>query len=220
MTPKFLAACAAACLLSSTAMATDTSVTGGTGQRSLGLAGSAPLGQSFTAIDEQLTSFGFQFQILNAGVADSNVTFTLREGAGFDGAIVKQFTTTITGIATGRTPSWFDFGLTGTTLVSGRQYSAVLTGGSTRYGLVYGPNINLSTGAALGPDAYAGGALLATGLTNNRACDSGICDANFRFSGVTAVAAVPEPATWGMAIIGFGAIGAAQRRRRRAIATA
>lgn len=30
------------------------------------------------------------------------------------------------------------------------------------------------------------------------------------------VAAVPEPATWGMMLIGFGVIGAAMRRRRRA----
>ncbi len=29
-----------------------------------------------------------------------------------------------------------------------------------------------------------------------------------------ATAAVPEPATWGMMILGFGAIGAATRRRR------
>ncbi len=41
---------------------------------------------------------------------------------------------------------------------------------------------------------------------------------NIRLEG--SVAAVPEPATWAMMIIGFGGIGATFRRRRQALATA
>ena len=37
-----------------------------------------------------------------------------------------------------------------------------------------------------------------------------------RLDGVPAVAAVPEPGTWAMMLIGFGAIGVGMRRRRRA----
>lgn len=37
---------------------------------------------------------------------------------------------------------------------------------------------------------------------------------NINVTPVTAVAAVPEPATWGMMIAGFGAVGFAMRRRR------
>lgn len=37
---------------------------------------------------------------------------------------------------------------------------------------------------------------------------------SFRLSGVTVDSAVPEPATWLMMILGFGALGAAMRRRR------
>jgi hypothetical protein len=33
---------------------------------------------------------------------------------------------------------------------------------------------------------------------------------------ITDLGAVPEPATWGMMIIGFGAMGSAMRARRRA----
>jgi hypothetical protein len=38
--------------------------------------------------------------------------------------------------------------------------------------------------------------------------------------GVSLTAAVPEPATWGMMIIGLGAMGVAARRRRQVLATA
>jgi hypothetical protein len=37
---------------------------------------------------------------------------------------------------------------------------------------------------------------------------------SFRLGGVTVNSAVPEPATWLMMILGFGAVGAAMRRRR------
>jgi PEP-CTERM motif len=37
----------------------------------------------------------------------------------------------------------------------------------------------------------------------------------FKISSLTVTAAVPEPATWGMMLIGFGAIGMASRSRRR-----
>ena len=45
----------------------------------------------------------------------------------------------------------------------------------------------------------------------------GVTAADFAVDRVYALAAVPEPATWGMMIIGFGAIGAAMRRRRTSI---
>ena len=39
-------------------------------------------------------------------------------------------------------------------------------------------------------------------------------DAAFTLQGQTGVSAVPEPATWAMLIIGFGAVGMAARRQR------
>lgn len=46
---------------------------------------------------------------------------------------------------------------------------------------------------------------------------NGVTAADFAVDRVFAIAAVPEPATWAMLILGFGVIGAAQRRRTSAI---
>jgi hypothetical protein len=43
---------------------------------------------------------------------------------------------------------------------------------------------------------------------------NGTSGANSSYSGTVNVAAIPEPSTWAMAIIGFGAVGMAARRRR------
>lgn len=41
---------------------------------------------------------------------------------------------------------------------------------------------------------------------------------NIYFGGVGSLAAIPEPAAWGMMIVGFGGVGAAMRGRRRYLA--
>jgi hypothetical protein len=41
------------------------------------------------------------------------------------------------------------------------------------------------------------------------------CDLSWRISGATIAAAVPEPATWGMMILGFGLVGGVIRSTRR-----
>nr|WP_314441485.1 PEPxxWA-CTERM sorting domain-containing protein [uncultured Sphingomonas sp.] len=46
----------------------------------------------------------------------------------------------------------------------------------------------------------------------------GVTAADFGIDRVYVTAAVPEPGTWAMMLLGFGAIGAAMRRRRRPIA--
>jgi PEP-CTERM motif len=49
---------------------------------------------------------------------------------------------------------------------------------------------------------------------------SGVADLRqLRLGGIAAVSAVPEPATWGMMLIGFGGMGVAMRRSRRRSAT-
>lgn len=45
-------------------------------------------------------------------------------------------------------------------------------------------------------------------------------DDGFKIGAVTAVAAVPEPATWAMMILGFGLVGGALRRRQPVLAAA
>ncbi|UZK67718.1 PEPxxWA-CTERM sorting domain-containing protein [Sphingomonas sp. M1-B02] len=189
-------------------------VTSGSGQRSLGIGANDPLGQIFTAVDTSLLSFGFQVQTLNGSQSNDPITLTLLSGGGFNGTTLATRTITAVGIpASTRTPTWLDFDLSGTSLEVGQTYTALLTGSNNRYGLVYGPNINLSTGAAVGPDAYAGGSIIANSGLTGICSGGGVCDANFRFSG-TSVSAVPEPTTWAMMVVGFGMVGGALRRRR------
>ncbi|RYY34256.1 MAG: hypothetical protein EOP59_16635, partial [Sphingomonadales bacterium] len=192
----------AASLLSSASLAATVQYAGGSGQRSLGVFNYDPLGQIFTATtDNALTSFGFQLQTLNAGDTNNALTFTLLSGSGTGGSVIATRNVTVSGIPATRTPTWFDFDLTGTTLVTGQTYTALLSGDSTRYGLVYGPDINLFSGAPLAGDAYAGGRLFATNLGPNAPCDAGLCDANFRFTATPGAApAVPEPASWALLI--------------------
>ena len=198
----------------SAAQAETTIVTGGSGQRATTIPFTGTIGQSFTVNDTLLQSFGFQFNTLNASQANAPVTLTIRQGAGLTGDIIASVTETLFGIPATREPAFFDFDFTGTTLISGQSYTALLTTSSSRYGLIYGPDINIFTGQFLGGDAYANGSLISERPLTEPCLSSGICDANFRFTTVAATGAVPEPATWAMMILGFGLVGGTLRSRR------
>ncbi|WP_226896167.1 PEPxxWA-CTERM sorting domain-containing protein [Polymorphobacter sp. PAMC 29334] len=204
---------AAVAAIAATPAAADLTVISGSGQRALQVAYYGPVGQSFTATDTDLTSFGFQFETFNPGQPYAPLTFTLRDGAGLTGAVIATRTATLPVIPATRVGTWYDFDLTGTTLALGHSYTALVSTTSALLGFVYGPDINIYTGVPLGSDAYAGGALVTTRDLGDRICASGICDANFRLSATTPAAAVPEPAAWALFITGFGMIGAASRRR-------
>lgn len=186
-------------------------------QRSFIPSAYGPAGQSFTAIDSNLTSFGFQFTALNPDSPSVPFVFTLRDGAGLTGAIIATRTFTPPASINSRTPTWFDFDITGTTVNIGSIYTAVLTSNSVRNGIVMGPNINIQNGQELSGDAYAGGRAFFTTEVYPNCAQTGNCDLNFRVSGTSAVTAVPEPATWLSLILGFGAIGGGLRRRARAL---
>jgi hypothetical protein len=214
---KLAASAALAVLFSATtAFAQDTLqvVSGPTGQRAVTVPTFGPLGQSFTAIDEHLTSFGFQFELFNPGHANSPFTFQLLAGEGLGGSVVTTKTFTLPTSINDRTATWFDFDLTGTDVTVGSKYTAVLSTSSLRYGVVLGPEINIFTGQILGGDAYAGGTALFTNVPYSNCGPTGGCDLNFRVTGYNDVAAVPEPAAWGMMIGGFGLAGGALRRRK------
>ena len=214
-----LAAIAAATLLAPAAhAATTVQVAQGSGQRAITLSFGGPIGQVFTAAGNQLLSFGYQLQTLNAGSPNAAVTLTIYEGAGAAGPALASVSSTFTGIPATRTPTWVDFDLGALSLTTGATYSALLTSSSSRYALTYGPDINLNTGQPVpgGTDAYAGGRIVAgNGLSGICAGTASICDANFRYTYDNA-AAVPEPASWAMMIGGIGMAGGALRRRQRA----
>lgn len=213
MRTMIILAAAAAALIAAPAAADLTVISGN--QRALQVAYAGPLGQSFTATDTDLTAFGFQFETFNPGQTNAPLTFTLRDGVGLNGAVIATRTATLPVIPLTPVATWYDFDLTGTTLVAGHHYTALVSTTSSLLGLVYGPNIDIYTGVPLGGDAYAGGTLITTRDLGDRICATGICDANFRLSATTPAAAVPEPAAWALFITGFGLIGTATRRRAR-----
>lgn len=202
------------------ASAATIQVVSGDGQRSFALgAFGSPVGQSFTAIDTNLTSFGFQFKQYtasgNLAAPNLSYTWTLLNGAGLTGSAIASRTFTVPTTTSATTPTWIDFDITGTNVIAGQVYTAILTSQNMKFGLVMGPNINLSNGQELSGDAYTGGRAYFTQEVYANCARTGNCDLNFRVTGTTAAGAVPEPATWAMMLAGFGALGFALRRRPR-----
>ena len=117
---KLAASATLAVLLSATAAFAQTDtlevVSGPTGQRAVTLAFYTPIGQSFTAINQHLTSFGFQFEALNPSSANLPITFQLLAGEGLGGSIITSQTVTLPTSINSRTATWFDFDLTGNML--------------------------------------------------------------------------------------------------------
>ena len=218
---RFLVAAAvSAAVLSVVPAAADAAtiqVLSGSGQRSFGLGFfGGTVGQSFTSIDTALNSVGFQFNALNAGFTGAVYTLSLFAGETLTGTSLATRTFTLPTAIDSRTPVWYDIDIGSTAVTVGQRYTAVLTSTDTRNGIVLGPDINLNTGVPVAGDAYAGGrALFATvPYANCSNTSASACDLNFRVDGTTAIAAVPEPATWAMMIAGFGLVGGTLRRRR------
>lgn len=183
------------------------------GTRLATIASVGPVGQSFVAEGGLLTSFGFQFGVLNGSQTNSEMVLRLLNGTGLTGTEVATSRGTVTG-PTNRTPGWFDFAFSNVTLTAGATYTALLSTTSTRLGIAFGPNSTSTT------DAYADGRLIATVPSSNSftgctASADSLCDANFRFTVEPVAAAIPEPATWATMLVGLFAVGYAARRRTR-----
>lgn len=78
---------------------------------------------------------------------------------------------------------------------------------------IFSPNFTYDILSGTGRFLGATGTFLGTGSIDARVPPSQL---NFVFNGRINAPAVPEPATWVMMLLGFGGIGAAMRRRRRA----
>ena len=217
MNKIFVAAALAAAfptLAPAPASAATIEVVSGSGARSTTLF-NGPIGQSFTSIDSTLTSVGFQFQLFNTPQANTPFTLQLLNGSGLGGTQVYSTQLTLPNTIPTSGLNWFDFSLPNVAVTSGGAYTFVLSNSSLRYGVVLGPDVNIQTGVPLSGDAYAGGQ--AFGVQSYPNCPNtpaSACDLNFRVSGTTTGAAVPEPATWAMMIAGFGLVGGTLRRRR------
>lgn len=209
-------AAAAAFALPATAAETLQVVSGTTSPRGVTVSFFDPIGQTFTAFTDRLTSVGFEFTTFNTTQPNSPLTLNIYAGETLTGASLFTSTFILPSTLTNRDQrAWVDIAVPGLAVTRGTFYSLVLNATSSRAALLTGPGFNSSTGQFFGGDAYAGGRLLGTpqpyancmGASNN-------CDANFRVTGENLVAAaVPEPGTWALLILGFGAVGGALRRR-------
>ncbi|WP_133365722.1 PEP-CTERM sorting domain-containing protein [Qipengyuania sediminis] len=177
-----------------------------------------PIGQSFTAFTDTITSVGFQFGSLNPSQPNDPITLSIFAGETLTGASLFTTNFTLPTSINSRTPTFFDIAVPNLTVTNGARYSLVLaTGGSLRNAVAVGPGFNVGQNQFTGGDAYTGGrAFASTALYSNcpNTPDSN-CDLNFRVTGNVVAAPVPEPGAWGMMLAGFLAVGSALRASRR-----
>lgn len=177
-----------------------------------------PIGQSFTAFTDTITSVGFQFGSLNPAQANNAITLNIFSGATLTGSSLYTATFTLPTSINSRTPTWFDVALPDLAITNGSIYSLVLTtGSSSRNAVAVGPGFNVQTGQFTGGDAYAGGRAFASRAlySNCPNTPDSICDLNFRVTGDVLAGAVPEPGSWALLILGFAVIGGALRASRK-----
>lgn len=217
----FGAAASAAALVCPTPAAAQSSqtlevVSGTTSFRAVTVSFFDPIGQTFTAFSDTIDSVGFQFVTFNGG-ANSPLSLAIYAGETLTGTALFNTTFVLPASVNNRdTPVWVDVAVPDLAVLRDQTYSIVLSATSDRAALVLGPGYNSQTGQFFGGDAYSGGKLISavttypncTGAANN-------CDANFRVTGDLIAAAVPEPTSWALLILGFGVIGSALRRTRK-----
>lgn len=215
------AACAAAiaCALPAAAATTQTLevVSGTEFPRAVTVSAADPLGQTFTAFTDTLTSVGFEFTTLN-NTANSDLSLSIYAGEALSGTSLFDAVFQLPATLTNRNQrEWVDIAVPSLALVQGQTYSLVLTATSSRAALITGPGFSSQQNRFFGGDAYLGGRLITdwTGIYANCRGTANNCDANFRVTGDLIAAAVPEPSSWALLILGFGVVGGALRRARK-----
>lgn len=147
------------------------------------------------------SSFSGSYVSTNWSIWKSNPSINFAAGPAFSGTIAGRLTSlsrfadlrvTVSGLSVDLGPGTYWLGLQNN-LTSG--VSSYLSSNTNRLGVAI----------ALGNSGTQYGA-----LTN---------DASFSVIGTAAVAAIPEPTTWAMMLVGFGMIGATARYRRRSTKT-
>ncbi|MHA6719456.1 PEPxxWA-CTERM sorting domain-containing protein [Sphingomonas sp. RS6] len=152
----------------------------------------SPLAQTFTAIDANLQSIGFNYTVMNSGYSNTPITLALYEGAGTGGTLLASRTFDLVNLY-----GFTDTDFSGITLGVGQVYTAAVSTSSPLMGIYV-------TG-----DSYSGG-YLNTGVYGAQSD----LDLSFRVIGGSAAGPVPEPASWALMLGGFGFMGGALRRQR------
>lgn len=88
-----------------------------------------PIGQTFTAVDAQISAIAFAFSDINPSFPNEPVTMSLYAGVGFGGTLLGSFTQTLPGVLPGTldTPVFIDFDFSGTVLYIGSIYTVGVT---------------------------------------------------------------------------------------------
>lgn len=110
-----------------------------------------PLGQSFTAVDAEISAIAMAFSDINPSFPNDPVTMSLYAGAGTGGTPIASVTRTLPAVlpSTSATPEFIDFDFSGVVLVPGSVYTvAVTTSSSPKIAAVYSRS-----------DPYPGGVL-------------------------------------------------------------
>lgn len=178
------------------------------------------LAQSFT-VGETGTLSRIQVGITNRGSAQS-ATLTVYDGLPSFGALAPAvYSTSITLPTLVPAPGFFDWTTMPSWDVSAGNIQ--LTPFRVMTFAITLPSLNANIGVinswgtwSAGGGVYAGGELFRSREVDvGYSSGSGLFDTPFRTFMSTAEAAVPEPATWAMLIMGFGLVGGAMRVRLR-----
>jgi hypothetical protein len=164
-------------------------------------AGTLPVAGSATAYN------GFGYGIINSANDDSH---TIDDSGRYD-FLRLEFSKAVTLnnvslAAFGDTDAWVSYGSAATDMASSTGWTSFITNGANYLGGTadrsFSPAINTAA------TVWLIGAGRGTGS-----------DDSFKLSSIGVTAAVPEPASWAMMIVGFGAVGATMRRRKGKVAT-
>jgi hypothetical protein len=160
-----------------------------------GLPASSPDGGNFVQMDGDSNYNSPIYQLITGLTVGQQYTLTFYQAAGQQQGY--------TGTTTEQWAVYFQTGTTGTPQLSDKYTLASQTVGAWQK--------QTMTLTATATSEYL--AFLAVGTP------AGMPPTSF-LDGVSLTAAVPEPATWAMMLVGFGAMGVAARRRRQVLATA
>jgi len=191
--------------------------------RGVTVASADPIGQTFTAFTDTLTSVGFEFTVLNASDPNTNLSLAIYAGEALSGTALFSTTFLLPATLDVRDErAWVDLAIPDLAVAQGQVYSLVLNATSNRAALLTGPGFRSATGQFYAGESYEGGKLITNWSAIYANCKGAAnnCDANFRVTGNLLAAAVPEPSTWALMIVGFGAVGATIRRRKPASSAA